>query len=64
MDDMKIKVIINDPSGQDKFSTVTKNYLRMAEGFIIIFDVTNAESYDWVPGWISKISKLFLIMFA
>lgn len=41
-----ISVNIWDTAGQQKFLAITKNYFRKADGVLVIFDLTDKNSYD------------------
>mmetsp|Transcript_26156 Transcript_26156/g.25770 ORF Transcript_26156/g.25770 Transcript_26156/m.25770 type:complete len:151 (+) Transcript_26156:74-526(+) len=43
--DLKIKLQIWDTAGQERFRDIALSYYSGANGFIIVFDVTNAESF-------------------
>ena len=49
----KIKLQIWDTAGQDKYSAITKNYYKGAHGIILIYDVTNYQTYENVKNWIT-----------
>ena len=53
----KVKLQIWDTAGQDRFRTITKNYYKGAHGIILIYDVTNSDTYDNVENWISQIKE-------
>ena len=53
----KIKLQIWDTAGQDRFRAITKNYYKSANGIILIYDVTNRQTFDNVKGWISQIRE-------
>ena len=53
----KVKLQIWDTAGQDRFRTITKNYYKGAHGIILIYDVTNTDTYDNVENWISQIKE-------
>ena len=53
----KIKLQIWDTAGQDRFRAITKNYYKGANGIIIIYDVTNPQTYENVKIWISQIRE-------
>ena len=52
-----IKLQIWDTAGQDRFRAITKNYYKGANGIILIYDVTNLQSYENVKNWISQIKE-------
>ena len=53
----KIKLQIWDTAGQDRYRSITKNYYKGANGIILIYDITNSETYDNVENWISQIKE-------
>ena len=58
IDDQTVKVLLNDCSGQDTFQTVTNNCLRETEGFIVVYDVTDVQSFGDVKKWIGRIREI------
>ena len=50
-----IKVKIWDTAGQEIFHSLTKNFFRKADGIIIVFDVTNKESFDKIHDWVKSV---------
>ena len=52
-----IKLQSWDTAGQDRFRAITKNYYKGANGIILIYDVTNVQSYENVKNWISQIRE-------
>ena len=52
-----IKLQIWDTAGQDRFRAITKNYYKGANGIILIYDVTNMQSYENVKNWIAQIRE-------
>ena len=53
----KVKLQIWDTAGQDRFRAITKNYYKGANGIILIYDVTNSQSYENVKNWIFQIKE-------
>ena len=58
IDNKKIKVQIWDTAGEERYKVVTKSYFNSSNGFIIIYDITNRESFCNVNNWIEQISTL------
>ena len=52
-----IKLQIWDTAGQERFRAITKNYYKGANGIILIYDVTNMQTYENVKNWISQIKE-------
>lgn len=58
IDQKIIKLQIWDTAGQERFRTITSAYYRGATGIIIVFDLTNRESFMNVNNWMDEISKI------
>lgn len=46
-----------DTAGQDRFRTITNSYYRNANGIMIIYDLTDRESFENVQSWYAEIDK-------
>ncbi|VDD76557.1 unnamed protein product [Mesocestoides corti] len=46
-----VKLRLWDTAGQEKFKSITRSYYRNAVGALLIFDITNRESFDHIKGW-------------
>merc|ERR1711998_35795 len=52
-----IKLQIWDTAGQERFRTITSNYYRGANGIVIVFSVTEEESFISVERWLNEIDR-------
>ena len=50
-----VKVQVWDTAGQERFKTITNSYYRRAQGILIVFDVTNEDSFVNVDYWYKQI---------
>ncbi len=46
-----------DTQGQERFRTVTSSYYRGASGMLVVYDVTNASSFEKVRQWVDDIER-------
>ncbi|RVE68098.1 hypothetical protein OJAV_G00088330 [Oryzias javanicus] len=53
--DKRIKLQIWDTAGQERYRTITTAYYRGAMGFILMYDITNEESFGAVQDWSTQI---------
>ena len=55
---MPIKLQIWDTAGQERFRTLTTAYYRGAMGILLMYDVTNLESYNNLSYWLRNIQEV------
>ncbi len=48
LDGKTIKLQIWDTAGQERFRTITSSYYRGAHGIIVVYDTTDAQSFEAV----------------
>ena len=57
IDNKKIKLQIWDTAGQERFRTITTSYYKGAHAILIVFDITDRESFEHVRNWMADIDK-------
>jgi small GTP-binding protein len=57
LDNKKIKLQIWDTAGQERFRTITTSYYKGAHAILIVFDITDRESFEHVRNWMADIDK-------
>lgn len=53
----KVKLQIWDTAGQERFKTITTSYYKGAQAIVIVYDVTDQDSFDHLKNWMSDIDK-------
>jgi Ras-related protein Rab-1A len=53
-----VKMQVWDTAGQERFRTITASYYRGSNGIIIVYDVTNRDSFDHITYWMKEIERL------
>ncbi|CBY21653.1 unnamed protein product [Oikopleura dioica] len=51
----RVKLQIWDTAGQERYRTITTAYYRGAMGFILMYDITNEDSFNAVQDWATQI---------
>ena len=57
INNLNVLVKLWDTAGQERFKSLSPNYFRNAEGVVIVFDVTNLETFENLKYWISSIKS-------
>jgi len=55
IDGNKVKLAIWDTAGQERFRTLTPSYYRGGQGAILVYDVTNRDSFQKVEDWLNEL---------
>ena len=55
INDQIIQIKLWDTAGQEIFHPLTKNFYRKADGIIIVYDITNKESFDRIQDWVKSV---------
>lgn len=57
IDGKTIKLQIWDTAGQERFRTITSSYYRGSHGIIVVYDVTDMDSFNNVKQWFQEIDR-------
>lgn len=57
IDGQPVKLQIWDTAGQERFRTITSSFYRGSNGIIMVYDVSNQESFDNIMKWLNEINK-------
>jgi small GTP-binding protein len=58
LDGTVYKLQIWDTAGQEKFRTITESYYRRARGALIVYDVSNLDSFQNAEIWFDSLFKV------
>eukprot|EP00362_Geleiidae_sp_MMETSP1317_P000523 CAMPEP_0201281586 /NCGR_PEP_ID=MMETSP1317-20130820/3419_1 /ASSEMBLY_ACC=CAM_ASM_000770 /TAXON_ID=187299 /ORGANISM="Undescribed Undescribed, Strain Undescribed" /LENGTH=175 /DNA_ID=CAMNT_0047591835 /DNA_START=1 /DNA_END=528 /DNA_ORIENTATION=+ len=57
LDGKVCKLQIWDTAGQERFRTITSSYYRGAHGIMVVYDITDRESFEAVKQWMQEIDR-------
>ncbi|MCD6483798.1 MAG: GTP-binding protein [Candidatus Odinarchaeota archaeon] len=55
LDNVPISLLLWDIAGQDRFKLVRNHYYKNAAGAVIVFDVTNEDSFNHILDWYNEL---------
>lgn len=53
----KVKLLMYDTSGQEKFRTIVANYYKNTDGVVLVFDVTRKSTFTKIEYWVHEINE-------
>ena len=53
----KIRVQLWDTAGQEKYKAITKNLFLKVQGTLVVFDITNDNSFNNAKKWVNSIKE-------
>lgn len=57
IDGARVQLQIWDTAGQERFRSITKFQYRNAKGIVLVYDITDGESFDMLHYWMDSIEK-------
>ena len=57
IDDKGVVVRLFDTAGQEKFRSVTDDYFRKANGVVMVYDVTQKDTFHSLSYWLAKVRE-------
>ena len=51
----QMDISLVDTAGEERFRSITKNYFKESDGILLLYDVTNKDSFKNVESWIDSI---------
>lgn len=52
-----VKLQIWDTAGQESFRSITRSFYRKADGVLLMYDITNEQSFNNCSSWIQEIQE-------
>ena len=52
-----IEISLVDTAGQERFRAITKSYFKESDGILLLYDITNKDSFKNVETWINSINE-------
>ena len=56
--EMNEKFCFRDTAGQERFHTITTSYYRGAMGIMLVYDITNAKTFENISKWLRNIDEV------
>ena len=56
-DDKLVKAQIWDTAGQERYRSIASSYYRGAVGALLVYDVTDRNSFNHVPMWLKEVEE-------
>ena len=53
----EIRIKVSDTAGQERFKSIATNYLKKANGILLVYDVTKETSYNNIDNWLEQIKS-------
>ncbi|XP_076246796.1 RAS oncogene family member Rab21 [Calliopsis andreniformis] len=58
IDGKKVNLAIWDTAGQEKFHALGPIYYRMSNGAILVYDITDEDTFQKVKNWVKELKKM------
>ena len=53
-----IKLNFQDTAGQERYRSLAFNLVKMADGILLMYDITNIETFKAITGWVESIKDI------
>ena len=53
-----LDILSRDTAGQERFHTITTSYYRGAMGIMLVYDITNAKTFENISKWLRNIDEV------
>ena len=58
INEKKVKLQIWDTAGQERYRSISKSYFRNAVGALLVYDITNEDSFTELVDWLNDLQSL------
>lgn len=58
IDGKRVNLAIWDTAGQEKFHALGPIYYRMSNGAVLVYDITDEDSFQKVKNWVKELKKM------
>lgn len=55
--DSQVKLHFFDPSGQERYRSIPRNFYKKADGVVLAFDCTDLRSFQNIAEWVEEIHR-------
>ena len=55
---MYLNVLVLDTAGQEEFSAMREQYMRKGDGFLLVYSVTDRQTYENIPNFHTQILRV------
>ena len=53
-----VKICFYDTAGQEQYKSIAFNLIKGADGILLMYDISNKETFDAITGWIESIKEV------
>lgn len=57
VNNQRVKLNIWDTAGQERFKTITSTYYKGSHGIVLVYDITDRESFNNINNWINEVKR-------
>lgn len=52
-----VRIKVWDTAGQERFKSLTNNFFKNSQGIILVYDITNRETFNSLKDWLASIKE-------
>ena len=54
----QVKISFYDTAGEERFRAISLNLIKTADGILLMYDITDENSFKAIPGWLNSIKQV------